>query len=234
MAKKKTFFDYPRPSVAVDLVVLTLVDADLKVLLIKRGEPPFQGQWALPGGFLRVGMTPEEQGEGIDEAASRELEEETGLPAGACFLEQLYTFGKPNRDPRGRVVSVAYYALIRPTLAPMVRAGGDAAHAGWVSVSEVKKLAFDHREIFDRAVERIRGKLDYSNIAFALVPETFTIPELRAVHEVIKGRAYDKGNFRRRFQRMLTDGTIAIAPGKRLTTSKPAKVYKFKGPALAT
>jgi len=181
-----------------------------------------------------VGMTPEEQGEGIDEAASRELEEETGLPAGACFLEQLYTFGKPNRDPRGRVVSVAYYALIRPTLAPMVRAGGDAAHAGWVSVSEVKKLAFDHREIFDRAVERIRGKLDYSNIAFALVPETFTIPELRAVHEVIKGRAYDKGNFRRRFQRMLTDGTIAIAPGKRLTTSKPAKVYKFKGPALAT
>lgn len=231
---KKSFFDYPRPSVAVDLVVFTILDADLKVLLIKRGEAPFLGQWALPGGFLRVEMTPESQGEGVDEAAARELHEETGLPPGSCYLEQLYTFGAPGRDPRGRVISVAYYALIRPTLAPLVKAGGDAAHAGWVSVTEVKKLAFDHREIFDRALERIRGKLDYSNIAFALVPESFTIPELRAVHEVIKGRAYDKGNFRRRFQRMLTDGTILPAPGKRLTASKPAKVYRFKGSSAAT
>jgi 8-oxo-dGTP diphosphatase len=223
------FFDYPRPAVAVDLVVFTIIDADLKVLLIHRGEPPFKGSSALPGGFLRVGVTPKDQGEGLEEAALRELYEETGLPHGSAYLEQLYTFGDPGRDPRGRVVSVAYYALVRPTLAPLVRGGGDAADAQWVSMTQVSKLdlAFDHRRILDKAVERIRGKIDYSNIAFELVPETFTIPELRAVHEVIKGTSYDRGNFRRRFHRMLTDAVIEQAPGKRVTASKPAKVYRF-------
>lgn len=230
-ASPRGFFDYPRPAVAVDLVVFTIVDADLKLLLIRRGEPPFKGAWALPGGFLRVGTTPKDQGEALDDAAARELHEETGLPPGSVFLEQLYTFGEPGRDPRGRVVSVAYYALVRPTLAPLVRGGGDAAHAEWVSSSKLHKLelAFDHRRIIDLALERIDGKLDYSDLAFELVPDTFTIPELRAVHEVIKGTAHDRGNFRRRFQRMLTDGIIEEAPGKRITTSKPAKVYRFRG-----
>ena len=236
MAKREVkapgFFDYPRPAVAVDLVVFTILDADLKVLLIRRGESPERGRLALPGGFVRVGMTPQDQGEGLDQAAARELHEETGLPANRCFLEQLYTFGDAGRDTRGRVISVAYYALIRPTLAPLVRAGGDAAGALWASVSEVdpEALAFDHGQILERGLERIRGKLDYASIAFALVPETFSIPELRAVHEVVKGRAYDKGNFRRRFQRMLTDGTISPAVGKRITGAKPAKVYRFNGP----
>jgi 8-oxo-dGTP diphosphatase len=129
------------------------------------------------------------------------------------------------------VITVAYYSLVRPTLAPLVRAGGDAAAADWVSLGERPKLklAFDHGEILDRAAERIRGKLDYSDIAFELVPETFTIPELRSVHEVIKGTTYDPGNFRRRFQRMLADGIIQQAPGKRITASKPAKVFRFRG-----
>lgn len=228
--KSPGFFDYPRPSVAVDLVVFTIIDADLKVLLIRRGEKP-AGEIALPGGFVRVGMTETDQGESVDAAAARELEEETGLPAARCYLEQLYTFGDANRDSRGRVISVAYYALIRPTLAPLVRAGGDAMGAMWVSVSEVKphKLAFDHGRILEVGLERIRGKLDHSDIAFALVPETFSIPELRAVHEVVKGQAHDKGNFRRRFQRMLEDGVIEPAVGKRITTKKPAKVYRFVG-----
>ncbi len=234
MATKKKelgFFDYPRPSVAVDLVVFTIVDADLKVLLVRRGEAPSKGGLALPGGFVRVGMTPTEQGESVDAAAARELTEETGLPAERCYLEQLHTFGDAGRDTRGRVISVAYYALIRPTLAPLVRAGGDAAGALWASVSQTKprELAFDHGRILQVGLERIREKLDGSDIAFALVPEAFTIPELRAVHEVVKGRAYDKGNFRRRFQRMLTDGTIEPAVGKRITGAKPAKVYRFKG-----
>jgi 8-oxo-dGTP diphosphatase len=223
------FLDYPRPAAAVDLVILTILDADLKVLLIRRGEEPFRGSWALPGGFVRVGATPEDQGEDLDAAAHRELTEETGLPAG--YLEQLYTFGKAGRDPRFRVITVAYYALVRPTLAPLIRAGGDAAHAEWVSLTQKDKLrlAFDHRDILELAVKRIRGKLDYTDIAFELVPETFTIPELRSVHEVIKGTTYDPGNFRRRFQRMLADGIIQPAPGKRITASKPAKVFRFRG-----
>lgn len=221
--------------VAVDLVVFTIVDADLKLLLIRRGLPPFKGCWALPGGFVRVGATAKKQGEHVDEAAQRELTEETGLAPGAVFLEQLYTFGRSDRDPRARVVSVAYYALVRPTLAPLVKAGGDAADAGWVSLTQIDDhpLAFDHREILDTAIERIRGKIDYSDIAFELVPETFTIPELRAVHEVIKGTTYDPGNFRRRFKRMQTDGIIQEAPGKRVTASKPATVYRFRGRKLS-
>lgn len=220
---------YPRPAVAVDLVIFTIIDADLKVLLVRRGEEPFEGQWALPGGFVRVGE--DDQGEDLDEAALRELAEETGLQQGSVFLEQLYTFGKSGRDPRLRVITVAYYALVRPTLAPLVQAGGDAAGVRWVSVTELdpEDLAFDHTDILQTAIERVRGKIDYTNIAFQLVPETFTIPELRAVHEVIKGTTYDPGNFRRRFKRMVTDGIIEEAPGKRITSTKPAKVYRFCG-----
>lgn len=221
--------DYPRPSVAVDIVVLTILDTDLKVLLIRRKNHPFRGAWALPGGFVDVGDAEKDQGEDLDEAARRRLSEETKLPRGSVFLEQLYTFGKANRDPRMRVISVAYYALVRPDLAPFVGAGVDATDAGWRSVSELDALdlAFDHREIVDTALDRVRGKLDYSNIAFELVPETFSIPELRAVFEVVYGAPQDPGNFRRRFNRMLEDGLIVRAPGKRLTASKPAQVFRF-------
>ena len=222
--------DYPRPSVAVDLVVFTLVDAQLRVLLVKRKEHPFKGAWALPGGFVRVGETGTEQGEDLDAAARRELEEETGLSPNRVFLEQLYTFGDAGRDPRMRVISVAYYALVRPDLAPMVKAGGDVEDAQWVHVETLGKLdfAFDHRKIVAVALERVRGKLDYSNIAFDLVPLTFTIPELRHAYSVVLARAMDPGNFRRRFNRMLEDGLIEKAPGKRITASKPATVYRFK------
>jgi 8-oxo-dGTP diphosphatase len=219
--------DYPRPAVTVDLVVLTIVDTDLKVLLVKRKEHPYKDAWALPGGFLRVGDAQRDQGEDLDAAAARELQEETRLDPKTIYLEQLYTFGRAGRDPRMRVVTVAYYALVRPDLAPFVEAGGDAASCAWHSVGRLPKLAFDHAEILDKAVERVRGKIDYSHIAFELVPPTFTIAELRAVHEVLKAQGYDPGNFRRRFQRMLTDGVIARAPGKRLTASKPAQVYRF-------
>jgi 8-oxo-dGTP diphosphatase len=216
--------------VAVDLVVLTLVDAQLRVLLVKRKEHPFKGAWALPGGFVRVGETAAEQGEDLDTAARRELEEETGLSPTRVFLEQLYTFGDAGRDPRMRVISVAYYALVRPDLAPMAKAGGDAEDAQWVHTEQLGKLdlAFDHRKIITVAIERVRGKLDYTNIAFDLVPLTFTVPELRHAYSVVLARAMDPGNFRRRFNRMLEDGLIEKAPGKRITASKPATVYRFK------
>lgn len=223
--------DYPRPSVTVDVVIITIVDAQLRVLLVRRSEHPFKGQWALPGGFVRVGAGPFEQGEDVDEAAARELKEETGLDPSRVFLEQLYTFGSVGRDPRMRVITVAYYALVRPDLAPIVRAGGDASDAQWFEVGQVPALglAFDHAEIVEAALVRIRGKLDYSNIAFDLVPGTFTIPELRHVYGVVLGKPMDPGNFRRAFNRWLEEGRIEQAPGKRITASKPATVYRFKG-----
>lgn len=219
--------DFPRPSVAVDLVILTIVDCELRVLLVRRKEHPFKGEWALPGGFLRVGTEAGDLGEDLDAAAERELREETGLGSGV-YLEQLYTFGKANRDPRTRVVSVAYFALVRPDLVPLVRPGGDVGEVGWHRARRPPRLAFDHREILQTALGRIRGKIDWSDIAFELVPPTFTIQELRAVHEVVKGAHQDPGNFRKRFERMVEDGLIERAPGKRLTASKPARVYRFK------
>jgi 8-oxo-dGTP diphosphatase len=221
---------FPRPAVTVDIVVFTIVDADLKVLLIKRNEHPFKGKWALPGGFVRVGDGHHDQGESVDAAAARELAEETGLPPGSAFLAQLRAFGDANRDPRMRVISIAYYALVRPDLAPLVRAGGDAANARFVSVREAadSPLAFDHRAIVDCALAHARASLDTSDIAFELVPKTFSIPELRAVFEVVKDAELDAGNFRKRVQRMIEAGVLEEAPGKRITASKPAKVYRFR------
>ena len=224
--------DYPRPSVTVDLVILTVQDRDLEVLLVHRNAHPFKGRWALPGGFVRVSDDRRDQGEDLDAAALRELEEETGLSHrdhGRFFLEQVKTFGRPGRDPRMRVISVAYYALVRSTLVPLVRAGGDVSQTRWFSVAELpaEGLAFDHAEILESALARARADLDRSTIAFELVPETFTIQELRAVHEAIGGEPLDPGNFRKKFLRMIDDGLIELARGKRATASKPANVYRF-------
>ena len=227
---------FARPSVTVDLVILTVLDKDLKVLLVQRNEHPYKGRWALPGGFVRVSDDRSDQGEDLDAAALRELEEETGLSketAGQFFLEQVKTFGRPGRDPRMRVISVAYYALVRSTLVPLIRAGGDVAQTRWFSVAELAEtpgegaLAFDHAEILEATLDRARADLDRSTIAFELVPETFTIQELRAVHEAIRGEPLDPGNFRKKFLRMIEDGHIEVARGKRATASKPASVYRF-------
>lgn len=226
---------FARPALAVDLVVFTALDALLRVLLVRRGEPPFEGRWALPGGFVRVGDGKHDQGEDLDAAAARELAEETGLPPGAAYLEQLAAFGRAGRDPRMRVVSVAYFALVRPTLAPLVRAGGDAGDARFVPLGEARalSLAFDHGDILRAAVARIRAEIDRGPLPFELVPETFTIPELRAVFDVVKGAPQDPGNFRKRVARLLDDGVIEQAPGKRITGAKPARVYRYRRPAGA-
>jgi 8-oxo-dGTP diphosphatase len=238
---------FPRPSVTVDLVIFTVIDTDLKVLLIRRAGHPFRGKLALPGGFVDVGDSGlerstdavEDQGEDLDVAAFRELGEETGLDRALLHrhnvhLEQLFTFGRAYRDPRTRVIGVSYYALVPPDLVPLVRAGDDADEAAWFSVaSELpwSDLAFDHADILAKGVERIRGKIDYSPIAFGLVPKTFTTSELRAVYEAVKGEQYDAANFRRRLKRMLEDGILAPAPGKRASGDKggrPARVYRFR------
>lgn len=221
---------FARPAVAVDAVVLTLKDSQLRVLLIQRGEHPYRGRWALPGGFLRVGEG-RSQGEDLEAAAYRELEEETGLRPEQLHLEQLGAFGRPGRDPRMRVITVAYLALVRPDLIPLVRAGGDAGRARWFEVSglERSRLAFDHGELLERAVEHLRRELERSPLAFELVPETFTIPELRAVHAAISGARPDPGNFRRRVQRLLAEGEIVPASGQRETARRPAAVYRRGG-----
>ncbi len=224
---------FARPSVAVDVTVMTVKDGELRVLLVQRNEPPFKGSWALPGGFLRVGPSAKDQGEDLDDAAARELHEEAGLSREQVYLAQLGAFGKAGRDPRMRVVSVAFYALVRPDLLPLVRAGGDAASVKWAAVKAppVGELAFDHDTIVRAAAGRVASELDRSDIAQNLVPETFTIPELRAVHEAVTGRKLDSGNFRRKFNRLLEDGLIERAPGKRATASKPAAVYRFRARA---
>lgn len=198
---------FPPFAVTVDLVVLTVREHALCALLVRRGEPPFQGYWALPGGFVRPD-------EGLAEAASRELAEETGLrayslqgPAGehtGVHLEQLATYGHPRRDPRMRVVSVAYLVLA-PDL-PTPRAGGDASGARWAPVGELLDdspadgvpLAFDHGRILADGVERARSKIEYSALATAFCPPEFTVGELRRVYEAVWGVPLDPRNFHRK------------------------------------
>lgn len=181
-------YKQPRPSVAVDCVVFGFDEGDLKVMLVRRGVEPFAGRWALPGGFAGID-------EALDDAARRELAEETGLRD--VFLEQLYTFGAPGRDPRGRVVSVAYYALV-PLEGRTVGAGTDAAQAAWFAVGDVPKLAFDHGAILETAIARLRGKVRYVPIGFELLPARFTLTQLQHLYEAILDRRFDKRNFRKK------------------------------------
>lgn len=219
-----------RPAVTVDIVVLTILDGVLQVLLIERGAPPYLGALALPGGFVRVdagGVG----GESLDDAAARELHEETGIPPSSVVLEQVGVFGRPGRDPRGRTISVAFMALVAPTVAAFVNAGSDAAAARFVAVDAANGLAFDHDEIVQAAVRALRDDVRRGGpLAFALVPDRFTIPELQAVHEVLLGTTLHDGPFRRRFDRLLADGVVARAPGQRVTGKRPAAVYTAVAP----
>jgi len=200
--------------VTVDIVIFTLREGSLQVLLVKRGVPPFEGQYAIPGGFIRGD-------ESLEEAALRELYEETGVRN--MFLEQLYTFGDPKRDPRGRVITVAYYALIGSDKLSLV-AGADAAEAQWFPASSVPPLAFDHKSILDYALERLRNKLEYTTVGFQLLPEKFTLGELQAVYEAILGRPLDKRNFRRKLALL---GILTPLREWQRTGRKPARLFRF-------
>ena len=179
-------YDYARPALTVDCVVFGVDADDLRVLLIERALPPFEGKWALPGGFVRVD-------EPLENAARRELEEETGLSK--VYLEQLYTFGAVDRDPRERVVSVAYYALVN-LRDHHIHAATDARDAAWFGVNDVPRLAFDHAEVLQTALARLRGKLRYQPIGFELLPKKFTLSQLQHLYEVVLERELDKRNFR--------------------------------------
>jgi 8-oxo-dGTP diphosphatase len=190
---------FPPVGVTVDVVALTIRDGELHVLLIKRGVPPFQGWWALPGGFVKAGVTVDED---LQHAALRELTEETGESPDRFHLEQLATYGAPDRDPRMRIISVAYLAFA-PEL-PEPRSGGDAADAAWIPVDSLGladdggELAFDHAQIISDGVERARSKLEYTPLATAFAGDRFTISELRAVYETVWGERLHAGNFHRK------------------------------------
>jgi 8-oxo-dGTP diphosphatase len=185
-------YEYPRPALTVDCVVFGMDEGDLKVLLIKRGVEPFAGKWALPGGFVRMD-------ESLDDAARRELEEEAGIRP--SHLEQLYTFGEPGRDPRGRVVTVAYFALVKLS-DHRVHASTDAREAAWFSVWDTPKLAFDHADILGTALQRLKGKVRYQPIGFELLPPKFTLTQLQRLYEIILERELDKRNFRKKILSM--------------------------------
>lgn len=208
-------YKYPRGALTTDCVVFGFDDAELKVLLIERGQAPFKGAWALPGGFVKLDET-------LEQAARRELYEETGLSN--VFLEQLYTFGAVHRDPRERVVSVAYYALVKSS-GHEARAATDAANARWFPISEIPKLAFDHAEILRTAVERLQGKVRYQPIGFELLPPKFTLSQLQHLYEAVLGIPLDKRNFRKKVQafELLVPLKETLQAGRH----RPAQLFRF-------
>jgi 8-oxo-dGTP diphosphatase len=208
-------YAYPRAALTVDCVVFGLDENDLKVLLIQRKLQPFQHAWALPGGFVRVDET-------LDIAARRELEEEAGVRD--VYLEQLYTFGDLGRDPRERIVTVAYYALAKLS-DHGIRAATDAMGVGWFALDELPKLAFDHTHIIETARERLRGKVRYAPIGFELLPPRFSLTQLQRLYEIVLGTDLDKRNFRKKILSMdLLVETDEVEHGVR---HRAARLYKF-------
>lgn len=208
-------YDYPRAALTADCVVFGLDETELKVLLIERDLEPFAGKWALPGGFVRVDET-------IEQAARRELLEETGLDK--IYLEQLYTFGDLNRDPRERVVTVAWYALVRLS-EHRVQSATDARNADWFGLHDLPALAFDHDRIVETAYERLQSKIRYQPIGFELLPRKFTLSQLQSLYEIILDRSLDKRNFRKKILSM--DILKELDEVEKDVSHRAARLYKF-------
>jgi 8-oxo-dGTP diphosphatase len=208
---------YEQPGVTVDLVIFTVSAGKLDVLLVKRAEEPFAGFWSIPGGFLQ-------KGESLEEAALRIMGEKTGVQE--VYLEQLYTFGRPDRDPRARIITVTYFALIPWKKLPQP-ASKKVTDLAWHSVDDLPgQLAFDHQEILNYAARRLRAKAGYSNIVYELLPESFRLSDLQKMYETIIGEKLDKRNFRKR---MLATGLLQETGRKDLIGAhRPAMLYQFK------
>jgi 8-oxo-dGTP diphosphatase len=211
---------YERPSVTVDVVIFGVMEGELKVLLIQRKNWPFEGTWAIPGGFV-------DMDEPLEDAAARELYEETEIEG--VYLEQFYTFGQPDRDPRTRVITVAYLALVDAgRLQP--RAADDAADVGWFSVHNLPPLAFDHADILKRALQRLRHKLASTALGSLFMPEEFTLSELRQAYERVFNEKLDVCRFRRR---ILAADILEETGTRRGGGRRAARLYRFKGEAVA-
>ena len=213
MEENKYCYKYPHPAVTTDCVIFGFDGERLQVLLVERGIEPYKGRWAFPGGFLKMDETAEE-------GALRELKEETGLEG--AYMEQFHTFSAPERDPRERVITIAYYALVK---IQEVKGGDDAASARWFPLDEIPSLAFDHDYILRMATQRLREQIHFQPIGFELLPEKFTIKELQLLYEAILGINFDRRNFAKKLFHLeiLTDLEETIWP----TPKREAKLYKF-------
>lgn len=220
MEEKRKHYDisnYEKPLVTVDIVIFTIKDHDLKILLVKRKYEPFKGYWALPGGFVRTK-------EPLENAAMRELHEETNVED--VYLEQLYSFGEVTRDPRGRVITVSYFALINSEHLDL-KARTDVEDVNWFSMYNLpKELAFDHKKILNYALTRLRNKLDYTTATFQLLPKRFTLTELQKVYEIILNKSVDKRNFRKKIKSL--NLLIETKETKMDGTHRPARLYLLK------
>lgn len=206
-------YDYPRPAVTTDICLFTVTDDDLKILLVRRGEEPFKGSWALPGGFLRETET-------LDQCAARELAEETGVEGAP--LEAFGTFSDPDRDPRYRVITAAYFALV-PAADHVLRSGSDADEARWHSTEKLPKLAFDHRDVIRAGRQALIARLDREPLVFALLPARFTLTQVQRVYEAVEGQPLDKRNFRRSF---LSRGWVEETGDLERGRQRPAMLYE--------
>lgn len=213
-------YEYPHPAVTTDIVIFTIRNQGLELLLVRRAADPYRDYWALPGGFIEID-------EDLEDCALRELEEETGVSG--VYLEQLYTFGTPGRDPRERVISVAYYALVSPDRLN-IRAASDAREVAWFPFDQLPLLAFDHKSIVDMAHQRLAAKLNYSTIALQFMPEKFTLSELQQVYEIINGEPLDKRNFRKRV--MSLDCIKQTGSYRRNGNHRPARLFSVKSPGI--
>ena len=213
MEENKYCYKYPHPAVTTDCVIFGFNGERLQVLLIERGIEPYKGHWAFPGGFLKMDETAEE-------GAKRELKEETGLED--AYIQQLYTFSNPDRDPRERVITIAYYALVK---IQEVKGGDDAASARWFPLDDIPPLAFDHDYILRMATQRLREQIHFQPIGFELLPEKFTIKELQSLYEAILGINFDRRNFAKKMLHLeiLTELDETVWP----TPKREARLYKF-------
>jgi len=209
------FKDYPKPAVTVDIVIFTVKEKDLQVLLVKRGVEPSKGMWALPGGFVKMD-------ESIENAAKRELEEETGVSD--VYLEQLYTFGDPKRDSRGRVITIAYMALVNSGDLE-IRASTDAEEVQFFSVNKLVNVAFDHNKIISYALKRLKWKFEYTTVAFSLLPEKFTLTQLQELYENIFQKKLDKRNFRKK---ILSLNILEEEELMKEVSHRPPQLYSLK------
>lgn len=207
-------YEYPRPSLTVDCIIFGWDGEHLKILLIQRDHPPYKGHWALPGGFVDID-------EDLEAAALRELEEETGVKG--VFVEQLYTFGSLNRDPRGRVVSIGYFSLINLN-DYSVKAASDAGDARWFFFDELPDLAFDHDHILEVAHQRLKAKVRYQPIGFELLPKKFTISQMRHLYENIMGYEINKRNFHTKVMKL---GILRQVERQTDVAHRPAFLYEF-------